>query len=49
MVEDVSKVDQLLFVGYEELKSTDVPEQIVVGPDGVMTGAAGGVLTETVV
>jgi hypothetical protein len=48
IVEDVAPVDQVLFVGYDELKSTVVPEHIVVDPDGVITGVAGGVLTETV-
>ena len=48
IVEDVPPVDQVLFVGYDELKSTLVPEHIVVDPDGVITGTAGGVFTETV-
>ena len=48
IVEDVPPVDQVLFVGYDELKSTLVPEHIVVDPDGVITGKAGGVFTETV-
>ena len=48
IVEEVPPVDQVLLVGYDELKSTLVPEQIVVGPDGVITGKAGGVCTETV-
>jgi hypothetical protein len=49
MVELVSVVDQTLSVAYDEVKSTEEPEQIVNGPDAVITGAVAGVNTETVV
>ena len=48
MVEDVSPVDQLLFVGEDEVKSNVVPAHMVVDPEGVIVGAVGVGTTETV-
>ena len=49
IVEDVSPVDQLLFVGYDDVKSTVVPAHIVVDLEGVIVGAVGVGFTDTVV
>jgi hypothetical protein len=47
--EDVSVVDQTFPVGYDEVKSTVLPAQIVVGPEAEIIGAAGSGLIVTVV
>ncbi len=49
IVDDVSAVDHSFETGYDEVKSTDDPAQIVVGPEAEMVGAVAGVFTVTVV
>ena len=49
IVELVCVVDHTLFVAYEEVKSTEDPAQMVVGPEAEITGAVAGTKMVTVV
>ncbi|MNE17548.1 hypothetical protein D3C80_1105330 [compost metagenome] len=45
----IAPVDQVFPEGAEDVKTTEPPEQNVVGPPGVIVGVAGGGFTETLV
>lgn len=45
----VSPVDQTLFMAEDEVKTTELPEQNVVGPPAVIVGVVGIGLTVTTV